>query len=208
MEKNFESCLNNNPVSIKYRKSERTLYATGLGCMGYAIWSVIRTLLQTYFRYEDIKEFFNVIAREVVQVMDPSLGEDLIRLTTILTDILIIALMVVALVVSFLLRFYVGRSACLEAVGKKKRVIYIVFAVLILLFDIFSIYGAAREFGNMANGTSTEDYLAPWMPNFLDEVAELLLSITSVIIMLEMIVNAIRVKVFRKKFKGGSVNER
>ena len=60
----------------------------------------------------------------------------------------------------------------------------------------------------MANGTSTEDYSAPWMPNFLDEVAELLLSITSVIIMLEMIVNAIRVKVFRKKFKGGSVNER
>ena len=44
--------------------------------------------------------------------------------------------------------------------------------------------------------------------NRSDEVAELLLSITSVIIMLEMIVNAIRVKVFRKKFKGGSVNER
>ncbi len=224
--RNFEDCLKNDELSIKLRKSDRTLYAAGVGYMGLAIWSVVRLFLAAYIRYESIAAY---IAKTITEIVDDSNGSIDESLAKILLGIVFgMILLFGALFIAFFLwmEVYIGLSACKDSVGKKKGVVYLVFAFIMLGFEILGIYTCVETisnllygvdpsvFGNIGNevGVDELEVLFATMSNAIDEAldsfATLLLSITSTIILLELIINAFKVKGLRRKIAaGGKVNE-
>ncbi len=224
--RNFEDCLKNDELSIKLRKSDRTLYAAGVGYMGLAIWSVVRLFLAAYIRYESIAAY---IAKTITEIVDDSNGSIDESLAKILLGIVFgMILLFGALFIAFFLwmEVYIGLSACKDSVGKKKGVVYLVFAFIMLGFEILGIYTCVETisnlfygvdpsvFGNIGNevGVDELEVLVATMSNAIDEAldsfATLLLSITSTIILLELIINAFKVKGLRRKIAaGGKVNE-
>ena len=224
--RNFEDCLKNDELSIKLRKSDRTLYAAGVGYMGLAIWSVVRLFLAAYIRYESIAAY---IAKTITEIVDDSNGSIDESLAKILLGIVFgMILLFGALFIAFFLwmEVYIGLSACKDSVGKKKGVVYLVFAFIMLGFEILGIYTCVETisnllygvdpsvFGNIGNevGVNELEVLFATMSNAIDEAldsfATLLLSITSTIILLELIINAFKVKGLRRKIAaGGKVNE-
>ena len=224
--RNFEDCLKNDELSIKLRKSDRTLYAAGVGYMGLAIWSVVRLFLAAYIRYESIATY---IAKTITEIVDDSNGSIDESLAKILLGIVFgMILLFGALFIAFFLwmEVYIGLSACKDSVGKKKGVVYLVFAFIMLGFEILGIYTCVETisnlfygvdpsvFGNIGNevGVDELEVLFATMSNAIDEAldsfATLLLSITSTIILLELIINAFKVKGLRRKIAaGGKVNE-
>lgn len=219
--RNFEDCLKNDELSIKLRKSDRTLYAAGVGYMGLAIWSVVRLFLAAYIRYESIAAY---IAKAITQIMDDSNGSIDESLAKILLGLVFgIILLFGALFIAFFLwmEVYIGLSACKDSVGKKKGVVYLVFAFIMLGFEILGIYTGVETisnlfygvdpsvFGNIENvvGVDELEVLYATMINAIDEAldsfATLLLSITSTIILLELIINAFKVKGLRRKIAAG-----
>ena len=224
--RNFEDCLKNDELSIKLRKSDRTLCAAGVGYIGLAIWSVVRLFLAAYIRYEAIMSF---ITKTITQIVDDSNGSIDESLAKILLGIVFgMILFFGALFVAFFLwlEVFIGLSACKESVGKKKGVVYLVFAFIMLAFEILGIYTCVETisnlvygvdpsvFGNIGNevGIDELEVLFATMINAIDEAldsfATLLLSITSTIILLELIINAFKVKGLRRKIAaGGKVNE-
>lgn len=219
--RNFEDCLKNDELSIKLRKSDRTLYAAGVGYIGLAIWSVVRLLLAAYVRYESIMSF---IAKAITQIVDDSNGSIDESLAKILLGIVFgMILLFGALFIAFFLwmEVYIGLSACKDSVGKKKGVVYLVFAFIMLGFEILGIYTCVvtisnlfygvdpSVFGNIGNevGVDELEVLFATMINAIDEAldsfATLLLSITSTIILLELIINAFKVKGLRRKIAAG-----
>ena len=199
--RNFEDCLKNDELSIKLRKSDRTLYAAGVGYMGLAIWSVVRLFLAAYIRYESIAAY---IAKTITEIVDDSNGSIDESLAKILLGIVFgMILLFGALFIAFFLwmEVYIGLSACKDSVGKKKGVVYLVFAFIMLGFEILGIYTCVETISNLATMSNAID-------EALDSFATLLLSITSTIILLELIINAFKVKGLRRKIAaGGKVNE-
>ena len=224
--RNFEDCLKNDELSIKLRKSDRTLYAAGVGYMGLAIWSVVRLFLAAYIRYESIAAYIAKTITEIVEDSNGSIDESLAKI--LLGIVFGIILFFGALFVAFFLwlEVFIGLSACKESVGKKKGVVYLVFAFIMLAFEILGIYTCVETisnlvygvdpsvFGNIGNiiGATEYEELSKTMITAIDEAldsfATLLLSITSTIILLELIINAFKVKGLRRKIAaGGKVNE-
>ena len=222
MLKNYENSLKNDELSLKLRKSDRTLYATGVGCFGFAIWSLIRLILSVYTEFDGLKAWISNGLEEFIQETAKTANGPLEA--EVLEAIYYGSLFVVGLVfltiflLALLFQVYIGICACKEATGKKKKYLYILFAFILFAFYSLNSAGYAREISHMIYGLNldamginemegTAKLLVDLMDNALDEFASLLLSLTSAVIALELIVNAIRVKVLRKKLAGGIVNE-
>ena len=182
--------------------------------------------LAAYIRYESIAAY---IAKTITEIVDDSNGSIDESLAKILLGIVFgMILLFGALFIAFFLwmEVYIGLSACKDSVGKKKGVVYLVFAFIMLGFEILGIYTCVETisnllygvdpsvFGNIGNevGVDELEVLFATMSNAIDEAldsfATLLLSITSTIILLELIINAFKVKGLRRKIAaGGKVNE-
>lgn len=219
MLKNYENSLKNDELSLKLRKSDRTLYATGVGCFGFAIWSLIRLILSVYTEFDGLKAWIgNQLEDFIKETADGSLDEDVLKAIYYIGLIVVGLIFLTIFLLALLFQIYIGISACKEAIGKKKTVVYIIFAFILFAFYVLNSAGYAREISHMIYGLNldamginemegTAKLLLDLVDNALDEFASLLLSLTSAVIALELIVNSIKVKVLRKKLAGGIVNE-
>lgn len=85
----------------------------------------------------------------------------------------------------FLLRCFVGFSARAEGKGKRKSVVYLVFAGLITLVFLFIIIVEIY-------------YLAVYRRSIFSMTVSLIIDITSLVFLVELIVNSIKIRKLRK----------
>lgn len=89
-----------------------------------------------------------------------------------------VILLVVA-VIDLSIRFFVGLSARAEGRGKKKSVVYLVFTVILILGSLYNLYALATQYIQI---------------DLIDGVVSLLVELTSLFALLELFINAIKVK--------------
>ena len=105
-----------------------------------------------------------------MQGADPSVGK-----------ITIVIAVLIALVVDLLLRFFVGRSARNVGLGKKTHIAYIGAAVLLMILYVISTGGMFYQFFVQQN-------------NMFESLINLIIDITSFIILLELVIASVKVK--------------
>ena len=91
-------------------------------------------------------------------------------------------MVVIVLVMDLLLRLFVGLSARNAGLGKRTNIVYVGAAVILLLLNVLSTGGIMYQF--TAAGERT-----------FDSIITLIISITSMIILLDLIVASVKVKI-------------
>ncbi len=150
------------------RRYQSILSASGLAVIVFGVWSAAKTLILLFsgFGPYDI--------RAMLEELDAPPGT--------LTVLFIIIFIILNIEIFF--RLFVGLSARAEAAGKKKRVVYLVFAWIILAFSVLSIISVFQT------GFATD----PW-----DAVVTLIIEATSLFALINMIVASGKVRRLRKE---------
>ena len=163
-------------LEIKLRKSEDSLRIVGLCVIAFGIWSIIKFVLIS----DSGLDFTSIIA----DINDPMGDESFIKL-------LVYSIMAFFLGLEILFRLYIARSAIAEGNGTKERFFYIMMAFLIALVNLaLMIAGIVLWHTPENKNQSLSSFI-------LACVTEL----TSICIMLEMGISAIRVKKLRRQLK-------
>lgn len=147
------------------RKYHNTLYVSGIIVVAFSFWGVIRSIAYLFLS------------------SDSSLS-DYKEMGEFKYAILIFALIIV-IAADFLLRFYVGRCAIIEGHGKKRSIIYVVLAVLMVFSTVGCIILAIDTFNETDAKAST--------------IISIVVDTTNAINMCELIYSAIRVKRIHKE---------
>ena len=95
--------------------------------------------------------------------------------------ITIVIAVVIVLVVDLLLRFFVGRSARNAGLGKKTHIVYIGAAVILMILYLISTGGMLYQVVTLQD-------------NWFERIINLIIDITSFVILLELIVASVKVK--------------
>ncbi len=163
---------------IRYRKVCSRLGIAAFGVMAFAVWSVIRTILQMFFgNIAPLNEVDNGVAE--AQTIEADVSDVALLL------VLIIAFAILAAEIA--LRIYIGLSARAESKGKKKNIAYIILAGLFIPFYVVVLI---YSFQNM-------NFLES---NVFDNIISIILDITSLISFVELFVSAIMLRRMRKKY--------
>lgn len=147
---------------VKLRRYQNLLTVSGLGVIVFGLWSVIKTLL-VLFMQED--------------TLDDIPDSTVIR-------VIFFAILGVVLLVDLLLRLFVGLSARAEGFGKKKSVVYIIFAFLLAIVSLVSV---VMIFFDM-DETSIDEL-----------IVSVIVEGTSLIVVIELLVAAFNVKKLKKE---------
>ena len=166
--------MHDNKVLNKYKDM---LIVSGFGVIAFGFWSVIKALLQLIFQYDEIN------ARMDGELSDPE------------QSWIVYLIMIIVFILIILIRSYVGISARSEGLGKKKSPVYIIVAILILVFDLYNTTYSIKDFVNAS------------FDDIMDNSIELIVDITSYVIMIRMIISAIVVKVMKKRIVEGKADE-
>ena len=147
---------------VKLRRYENLLTVSGLGVIVFGLWSVIKTLLVLFMQEDTLADMPD---------------STLIR-------VIFFTIIGLVLLVDLLLRLFVGLSARAEGFGKKKGVVYIVFAILLAIVSLISV---GMIFFDMDE----------------ESIVEIIVSVivegTSLIVVIELLIAAFNVKKLKKE---------
>jgi len=152
----------NSTNEVKIRKCESTLRISGIGIVILGLWSLARAILYFAFSFS----YYETILGSTIEGMD-RIGLEVFLIIILILDILF--------------RLYIGRSAMLEAKGKKSGIVYVIFAFIIVAFSVYSI---------------VDGIISPKI--LVNSIANVFLDTTSLIITIDLISSAIRIKKYRK----------
>ena len=107
-------------------------------------------------------------------------------------DVIFVYLIVfIMLLIDLAVRVFVGRAAIMEGTGRKKGYVYIAAGVVLLMLTATSVYNDFLTFSRSHN-------------DVLDGYAATLADVTSMFILAEMLITAVRLKqMYRKQDKAG-----
>ena len=218
MSGNYEKALQNDELSLKLRKANRNLYSAGVGCVIYAVWGVIELLLDLYYRYPKYWEKLQKMLADLTVGLEGTENADTLKI--IFFGIVIVALVIFGITVLLFsgLQVYTGIAACLQSLGKKKRIAYIAFAFLFMFFEFVPLLASVSNLSRMFYGNGLQelynmglgdmenwdDFLVAIRYIFdyaMDDIAHILLTLTSIVILVELVIFAIRSKVLHKKWQ-------
>ena len=166
------------------RKSKNILVVLGYGVMMFAAWNLFKAILTCTLDFGVYKEMISsAITAEDLENFNMS-KEAFVRVI----EIFIITAVLVISLVDTLIRIRVGLSAVAEGKGKKSGKFYLAASVIIILVSLLSIYTNFTEL--IHPNESTE---------FENTIASLIFDITSLIIVLQMIYYAKRVRKLTKE---------
>lgn len=166
------------------RKSKNILVVLGYGVMMFAAWNLFKAILTFTLDFGVYKEMISsAITAEDLENFNMS-KEAFVRVI----EIFIITAVLVISLVDTLIRIRVGLSAVAEGKGKKSGKFYLAASVIIILVSLLSIYTNFTEL--IHPNESTE---------FENTIASLIFDITSLIIVLQMIYYAKRVRKLTKE---------
>lgn len=160
-------------MDAKVRRHKSILICSGVAVIAFGLWSIARVALMEFFDPVSLEEFFgtqNDIPRETY-------------------DLIMFFFFLAVLVFDLLIRLYIGLSAVSEGKGKKKRIIYVIAALLYGLMSVKSdfhyIIGAADNAVTLTGAAMT------------------IVDLTSCIAMFEITVSSISL---RKLLKNAEMN--
>lgn len=136
-------------MGAKKRKIQSTLYNSGLAFIVLGFWTAIKESISLFLDYgaEIQKEIHNLLLS-----MDTEFVADELRQVESIVYIVLVVLILGVAALVLLIHFFLGRAAMQEAKGKKKKIVYLVFACIYLVFNVFVyVYGIvnAGEAGMM-----------------------------------------------------------
>ncbi len=181
-----EKLINNSPEQIKLRKSQNTLIIVGAGMILFDIWSAVKALIVLLIGRAD-----------TIASVRENMTDDSLQLSDGAILAVTIIIFMLAVLIELGIRVYIGLSAIAEARGKRSGKLYLVLTVFFILFSFVTIAASivALVTGAVKEGTSQEDV----------SMASIVIEVTSLIMMIQMIISAVRVKKYNKAAaqKGG-----
>lgn len=184
----MEAKINNSEEQRRIRKSGSTLVIVGTGIMIFGVWAALKSFSLLLLRERQTIQELRGYAPE-----DAPYINDKVLLTATIVGVTVYVLIELAV------RAFVGFSAIAEGRGKKSGSMYIVFTFILILLTLSSvitevyvlIIGAAGGFKEALNGVehTTE----------LDVLTSLVIDLTSMVLMVQMVVSAFRLKKYKKQ---------
>ena len=180
----MEAKVNNTEEQRKIRKSEMTLVIVGTGIMMFGAWAAIKVFSMILLRTnETVAEM-----RELMFYENPYTDKEIM-----ITIIILAALYVL---IELGVRVFVGRAAIAEGRGARSGRLYIVFAFMLILAALLSVLFDLGVMINDFTGDSGTGELTRRSAG-----TSFVIDLTSLVMMIEMMAAAFRVKRYRKKMK-------
>lgn len=159
------------------RKYENSLSVSGLVVILFGLWSVLKLGLRLVF--------------STLGLMNPT--EDTIVDPEIQKGFLYLAIAILAVLILELgLRLYIGLTARAESRGKKKTVVYLIIAVLLAAYSVYSLVALIRSFAAV---------------DFFESLVSVLVELSGLFALAELIFSSIKVKQIRKKMEEEAEHE-
>lgn len=181
--------VHNDPLQIKLRRCENILIITGAAVVVFSLWSITKAAFYLFLNSVDFIKEIGGLDQELLDQMGAA-GQDL-------ANALIYVFVFLIMMLDLLFRFYIGRSAIAEGRGrirkKRKRIMYVISAVVLSLFLLLSIRGSIiiAMSDDVESGSLMMDSIT----------ASIILDCTSLLAFVEMIISGIRVHLLRNKLQ-------
>ncbi len=146
----------------KLRRTQDNLFVLGTSAIVFGLWNLIKFAIYYFFAFNEIKE---------------SAGDKYYLITAIVVWVIVFF--------SFLIRCFIGFSARAEGKGKRKNVVYLVFAGMIAL-----VYFCIIAFEVV--------YFIVRYDHIFTMIITLIIDVTSFVFLVELIVNSIKIRKLRK----------
>ena len=166
------------------RRSLNSLSLCGTGAIGLGLWSVIKTIMTFFANRNYIAEMIS----DIYTNSGVSEKEVSYKAVAFITYLIILAFLVLV----FSIRLYVGKCANAEAKKGKKRYLYLIIALLAGFLYIYSCYLGILSIRDL---TFNEASLSDDINNFIDQIAEFLLDLSSAGVLLALFFSAIRSRI-------------
>ena len=178
--------LLNDPDQIRLRRSQATLFNIGTGIVIFGVWTIVKTLLTLFSgRYQLFKT-----AQEL------SAGSEY-HVSPGIFAVLLVIMFVIMAFFDIWFRFYVGLHARRDARGKKAGRVYIIITCLMILGSILlittNVYTLVTRFMTaLAAAEAVEEAAPPANADIF--ITSVLIELTSLIMMIELVISAHRVR--------------
>lgn len=169
--------VNNEPEQIEIRRSQNTLIVVGSGTVLFSIWTAAKIWSLLFLLRKEIVAALLVKTGPIENISDDTVFW---VITVLITILVLIALAV---------RLYVGLSAIAEGRGKKRSLLYIIIAIVIIAGNILNIF--ARFFATEAPA-AIEALLGS------QSTSTFIIDATSIIMLTQMVVSALKIRKYKK----------
>lgn len=159
------------------RKYENSLSVSGLVVILFGLWSVLKLGLRLVF------STLGLMNTAEDTIVDPEIQKGFLYLAIAILTVLILELG---------LRLYIGLTARAESRGKKKTVVYLIVAVLLAAYSVYSLVALIRSFAAV---------------DFFESLVSVLVELSGLFALAELIFSAIKVKQIRKKMEEEAEHE-
>lgn len=163
--------VQNDSQHVKLRRCQNTLSVVGTGIILFAAWSLVKTFGTLFVMQSDSGQLRIVELRQ----MTPELTDAEFFLLLLVTAL-------ITLLLEIVLRVYIGLSAKAEARGSKRRRLYIILAGFLVLESIGIVATSLMQL--VAGGDTDPEQL----------VTTIIIETTSLIMIIEMMISAIRIR--------------
>lgn len=185
----MEAKINNSEEQIKIRKSQSTLVIVGTGIMMFGIWTAVKSFGVALLRQaENVQEIMSDMSESVPDIKPET------------AFIVMLAFTALYVLIELGVRVFVGMSAIAEGLGHKKGWAYIIWTYLLVFIDlqvvllevagIITIIGVQTGVFNL--NVNMEDV------THTSVITALIIDLTSLVMMIQMLVSARRVRKYRK----------
>ncbi|MBQ6622945.1 MAG: hypothetical protein IJH75_08915 [Mogibacterium sp.] len=168
--------IHNDPEDIRIRRARNLLIIVGTGIIALGAWSFAKSVL---LLLTDRASLYALAAETAAQ--DGVFSEQT-------AYGIILAVILLATLLDISVRLYVGRSAIAEGMGRKRSRLYILLTCIMILFSLLLLIFGIATFFFKADGQQAEG-----------SVSFIIIELTSLIMMSEMVVSAVRVRKHRSQ---------
>ncbi len=179
------------------RRYQNLLVCVGSGVITFGIWSVIKVIM-TMVRDKD----------EWLEFMEYIFGPEYAGAGMF---ILILASGIV-IAIDLIIRLYIGSSARKDGFGRRngKRRVYLVLAIILAIFTVGSIITNFRDvlqYGSLVSYLNDDVYTGAYIMGVLDIVVKTIVDFTSLVMIFELVVGAVKVERLEKMIKAAAQKE-
>ena len=177
--------INNDIDHILIRRSQNTLIVVGTGTILFSVWTVVKTL-GTLILLKD----------QAVAVVRKTADENGIIISDQHLFYIVLAVTLIALLLFLAVRTYIGLTAISEGRGLRRRIGYLILAVIMIIFNITAVVM------NFVSTTSQDSHAV-----FSEDtsLSAHIIEITSIIMLVELVFSAIRIRIVRKRVSQSAV---
>ena len=171
--------INNDIDHILIRRSQNTLIVVGSGTILFSIWTVVKTLGSLI-----------LLNDEAVAAIRKTADEIGIILSDQILFYIELAVTLIAMLLFLAVRTYIGLAAISEGRGIRRRMGYLILAVIMIIFNITAVVM------NFVSTTSQDSHAV-----FSEDtsLSAHIIEITSIVMLVELVFSAIRIRRVRKR---------